>query len=222
MATDLPTEPPRIPSPDRQVPFVGLEAEPDVIVDARTPPPLRPPAVRQETLPAPVRTSPTLEPPAEVTSENRMLPPHRNKLERITDHVAAVSEDLREWTELRIALVKRQVEGLVGIVERIQHLAEAAKLAVPGVILLILGALFLLVTIALFLGQLLGSYGLGFLIVTLVLMIGGGVLVWLAKKRYDTIQAEVAEAKRNQRNAASASREELADAQRRRVQQSAA
>lgn len=151
-----------------------------------------------------------------------MLPPHRSKLERITDHVAAVSEDLREWTELRIALVKRQVEGVIGILERLQHLAEAAKLAVPGIILLILAALFLLVTVALLIGQALGNYGLGFLIVTAVLMIAGGVLVWLGKRRYDEIQAEVARAKREQRNAETASREELIDAQRRRVQQAAA
>ncbi|MGB3541811.1 phage holin family protein [Rubrivirga sp.] len=150
-----------------------------------------------------------------------MLPPHRTKLERITDHVAAVSEDLRDYVELRVALVKRQIEGVIGIIERVQHLVEAAKLAIPGVILLILGALFLLVTIALFLGQLLDNYGLGFLIVTLVLLVAGGVLVWLAKRRYDAIQEEVARAKREQRNAESASRDELEDAQRRRVQQAA-
>lgn len=177
---------------------------------------------RPETLPAVIQQpSPTLDPPPKVISEARMLPPHRNKLERITDHVAAVSADLREWTELRIALVKRQVEGVVGIVERLQHLAEAAKLAVPGAILIVLGLLFLLTTLALLLGELLGSYAAGFAIMTVLLIAVGGALLFLAKRRYDRAQEALAEAKRQQRHVDTASREELQDAQRTRVQQAA-
>lgn len=150
-----------------------------------------------------------------------MLPPHRDKLERVTDHVAAISADLREWVELRIALVKRQVEGVVGIMERVQHLAEAAKLALPGIILIILGLLFLLVTVALALGQWWGSYALGFLAVTAVLVVVGGVLIWLGKRRYDEAQAIVAEAKRVERDQRKVTRSDIADAQRRKAQQSA-
>ena len=150
-----------------------------------------------------------------------MLPPHRDKLERVTDHVAALSADLREWVELRMALVKRQVEGVVGIVERLQHLAEAAKLAVPGALLVILGLLFLLVTIALGLGAALGSYWLGFAIVTAILLAGGGVLLWLAKRRYDESQAILAEAKRQQQGQDTVTREDVATAQRLSAQQSA-
>ena len=182
-----------------------------------------PPVARRETLPAPVRSpSPTLDPPERITAESHMLPPHRSKLERITDHVAAVSADLREWTELRIALVKRQVEGVVGIIERVQHLAEAAKLAAPGILLILIGLMFVLVTIALALGEWIGSYAAGFLIVTVLLLGAGGVLVWLGKRRYDQIQAEVAAEKRRQRHAAAASRPDLIDDQRARVQASAA
>lgn len=162
-----------------------------------------------------------LDPEAAPAPESRMLPPHRGKMERITDHVAAISEDLREWVELRIALVKRQVEGVVGILERLQHLAEAAKLAVPGAILVILGLLFLLVTVALFLGAALGSYGLGFLIVTAVLLAAGGVLIWLGKRRYDQTQAILAEAKRQEKDRSGVSREEIATAQRLKAQQAA-
>lgn len=150
-----------------------------------------------------------------------MLPPHRDKLERVTDHVAAISADLREWVELRIALVKRQVEGVVGLLERVQHLVEAAKLAVPGVVLILIGLMFLLVTLALGIGAALGSYWLGFLIVTVLLLAVGGVLVWLGKRRYDRTQEILAEAKRQDRDGSTLTRDEIATAQRLKAQQSA-
>lgn len=162
-----------------------------------------------------------LDPEAEPVPEARMLPPHRDKLERVTDHVAAISADLREWVELRIALVKRQVEGVVGIMERVQHLAEAAKLAVPGVILILIGLMFLLVTLALGIGAALGSYWLGFLIVTLVLLVVGSILVWLGKRRYDKTQAILAEAKRAERGERTVTRDDIAEAQRIKAQQAA-
>ena len=188
------------------------------------PDPLRstPPRPPVSTLPAPIsEPSPVLDPEAAVASESRMLPPHRDKLERVTDHVAAISADLREWVELRLALVKRQVEGVVGILERVQHLAEAAKLAVPGVLLLLIGLMFLLVTLALGIGAALNSYWLGFLIVTLLLMIPGAVLVWLGKRRYDRTQEILAEAKRAERGERTATREDIAEAQRIKAQQAA-
>lgn len=151
----------------------------------------------------------------QVIPESRMLPPHQSKTERVADHVAAISADLRDWTELRIALVKRQVEGIVGIIDRIQHLAEAAKLAVPGILLILIGVMFLLVTLALGIGALIGSTWGGFAIMTVLLVAIGGVLLWLAKKRYDRIQEEIAEAKRAERSQKTMTREELETEQRR-------
>ncbi|MEM1114866.1 MAG: phage holin family protein [Bacteroidota bacterium] len=185
-------------------------------------PPRTPPRRPASTLPAPTsEPSPVLDPEARPLPESQRLPPHRDKLERVTDHVAAISADLQEWVELRIALVKRQVEGLIGIKERVEHLAEAAKLAVPGLILVVIGLLFLLVTIALALGQWWGSYALGFLAVTTVLVLVGLVLLWLGKRRYDAAEAIVAEAKRVERDRRSISRDGLAAAQRKTAQPSA-
>lgn len=150
-----------------------------------------------------------------VAPETRMLPPHQSKTERIAGHVAAISADLREWTELQIALVKRQIEGVVGILDRLQHLVEAAKMAVPGIVLILIGLLFLLLTLAFGIGALIDSVWGGFAIVTAVLLIVGGVLVYLGKKRYDEAQEAVAEAKRQERSQQSMSRDEIEDAQRR-------
>ncbi len=179
---------------------------------AAGPPPVSPP---------PVGTISVVEPVPTVAPESRMLPPHQTKTERVADHVAAVSADLREWVELRIALVKRQVEGVVGILERVQHLAEAAKMAVPGVVLILIGLMFLLVTLALGIGALIGSVWGGFAIVTAVLLVAGGVLVWLGKKRYDEAEEAVAEAKRQERAQRHVSREDIETAQRRKATLSA-
>ena len=158
---------------------------------------------------------------ASIVPESRMLPPHQTKTERVADHVAAISADLREWTELRIALVKRQVEGVVGILERVQHLQDAAVLAVPGIVLILIAVMFLLVTLALGIGAAIGSTWGGFAIVALLLLAGGGVLVWLGKRRYDRSQEELAEAKRVERDQRDVSREDIETAQRRKATLSA-
>ena len=228
--TDPADAPPPLPdSPPRATgsPAVAVlpdGAAPDIVV-APAPRVAPRPAAPTSTLPAPIREpSPTLAaaPGApEIAPESRMLPPHQSKTERVADHVAAISADLREWVELRVALIKRQVEGVVGILERVQHLAEAAKLAVPGAILVILGLLFLLVTLALGIGALIGSVWGGFAIVTALLVVAGGVLLWLGKKRYDAAEEAVAEAKRQQRAQRSVTREDVETAERRKATLSA-
>lgn len=92
------------------------------------------------------------------------LPVHRNKVGRITEHAAELSADLREWVELRVQLLKKEVE------ERIEGRLSAVKgLAIVGVVAAIAG-LFALVTLAIGLGAAFGGrYWLGFLIVTLLL-----------------------------------------------------
>lgn len=187
------------------------------------PPPVIPPDPNRPTLPvSPTEPSPTLDPAAVPVNERYQLPPHQSKVERIGDHMAALSADLRDWTELRIALVQRKVEGVVGIMERLQHLSEAAKLAVPGIVLLLLGALFLLVTIALGLGAWLGHPGWGFLIVTLTLILVGGVFVWLGSRRYKRAQAIVAQAKRERQDSDTLSREQIQQDQADHIRRSAA
>ena len=192
-----------------------------------TPPPVAPPVAPPDpdrtTLPVvPTAPSPTLDPASAPIGEAFQLPPHQTKIERIGDHVAALSADLREWTELRIALVQRKIEGVVGIVERIQHLMPALELALPGAILVLIGALFALVTLAIGLGALLGHIGWGFLIVTLLLLAVGGVLIWLGLRRYRRAQAIVAQAKRERMGVETASREEIQTSQADHVRRSTA
>ena len=51
---------------------------------------------------------PVTEPPPVPVPEARRLPEHRGKIGRITDDLAAISTDLTEWVELRIALAKAE------------------------------------------------------------------------------------------------------------------
>ena len=187
------------------------------------PPPVAPPNPDRTTLPVvPTAPSPTLDPASAPVSEAFQLPPHQSKIERIGDHVAALSADLREWTELRIALVQRKVEGVVGIFERIQHFLPALKFYVPAGVLAIIGALFVLVTLAIGLGALIGAYWAGFLIVTLALLIVSGVLFALGRRMQRAIEAEVARAKRERKKADTATKQEIQDAQADHVRRSAA
>ena len=164
---------------------------------------------------------PVLDPTVEKVPESRQLPPHQTKTERIGSHVAALSADLREYVELRVALVQRKVEGVIGIVERLQHLASTFKFAVPGALLVILGLLFLLVTLAIGLGALLGSYWGGFAIVTGTLIAVGGLLLWLAWRQFNKTKEIMAEAKREAQNARTVTREEVQEAERLTARQSA-
>ena len=157
---------------------------------------------------------PVLDPLAEPVPESHQLPPHQNKLERITQHVAALSGDLREYVEIRIALVQRRIEGVVGILERFKMYADAAKFFVPAALAAIVGLLFLLVTLALAIGALIGSYWGGFAIMTLILLIAAGVSGWLGMKKVREAQAIQAEIKREQRNARQATREQVEEAER--------
>ena len=166
--------------------------------------------------------SPTLDPAAVPVPEAFQLPPHQSKAERIGDHMAALSADLREWTELRIALVQRKVEGVVGIFERIQHLQEAIVPGVVALVLLLVGLLFVLVTAALGLGAWLGHPAWGFLIITSLLLVGSVVFAWMAYRKFRRAEAIVAQAKRERLGVQDATRKEIQDAQAANVRRSAA
>lgn len=149
-----------------------------------------------------------LDPDAIRLPPERQLPPHRTQLGRVTDHLAALSADLREWTELRIALVQRKVEGVVGIFERVQHYLDAAKFFAPALLLGLVGLVFVFVTLAIGLGTLVGQMWLGFLIVTALLLVVAGVLVALGLRSVKEAQALVAEARRQERRENMPTREE--------------
>jgi hypothetical protein len=94
------------------------------------------------------------------------LPAHRNKAERVTDHLAGLSEDLREWVELRIQLIRKEIE------EKIEGRLSTVKGIVAVGVVAAITALFALVTLAVGIGALAGGrYWLGFLVVTLLLAV---------------------------------------------------
>ena len=203
--TPLPPVPPASPLPDgRPAPPVG--ASPPAVPQVRpvpagaapplAPPPAGPPPTRA-TLPAVIHEpSPVLDPPEKTVSESRMLPPHQTKLDRITGHLAAISGDLREWTELQVELVKRKVEGVEAQVDRVRHLLDSAPFFIGALVLAIIALLFFFVAVALGIGALVNSVGCGFAITTLLLFVSAVVLAWLGKRRVDKKNAEVAEARR--------------------------
>jgi hypothetical protein len=103
------------------------------------------------------------------------LPAHRGKLGRITDDLAGLSEDLRVWVELRIELVRTE------IMEQVEFRIAQVKQGAAAGLAATLGALFLLVTLALGLGWWLGHPFWGFLIVTLLLL-GAALVLYVALK----------------------------------------
>ena len=153
--------------------------------------------------------------------ESRQLPPHQNKLDRVTGHLASLSADLREYVELRIALVQRKVEGIVGQIERFQHYLDAAPLFAAAAFLGVIGLVFIFITLAIGIGAAIGAYWAGFLITTVLLLAIAGVLAWLGLRKVREAQALVTEARRRQQSEDHVSRADIQEAQRRHAQRSA-
>ena len=128
---------------------------------------------------------PVREPAPDPAPETPVVPPHRSRVGRVADHVAAISDDLQEWVELKVALVRREV------LDKVQQVVDAAKLAVPGLVLVLAGLLFLLLTLAFAIGALIESVWGGFGIVTLLLLVAGAVLLVLAKRAYENPTSSV-------------------------------
>lgn len=111
---------------------------------------------------------------ANAVPEDHRLPAHRGKVGRISDQLAGLSADVREIVELRIQLVKREVmEQIEGRLSSVKGQALVGALAAVT-------AVFLVLTIAIGLGMLLGHAFWGFLIVTGVFVIG----TLFAKKKF--------------------------------------
>ena len=100
---------------------------------------------------------------------------------RIADHLAGVSENLREMVELRIGLVKREIQ------DEIEEKVALAKAGAAAGVLGALAGLFLLVALALGIAGLLIlaglsrplSYFLGFLLLAILL----GAAGWVAWRK---------------------------------------
>lgn len=104
---------------------------------------------------------------APAVSPQLRLPTNKNKVERIADHSKGLVDDVKAWVELRLKLTQLEVET------KVQEQINKFMMRMAPLVVLALGGLFLLVTIALGLGWWLGQPFWGFLIVTVVLLAGG-------------------------------------------------
>ena len=178
---------PRLPddSPATDRPTFGLPDDPAPV--AAAPPPPAPPRVAP---PPPLRAD------GETIPEARQLPPHQGKLARIGGHVSSLSNDLKEWVELRIELVKAEVR------ETVEQVKASLKRKAIGIgFLVVAGVLalyalgFLFGALAWGLAALVGSAWLGMLLTALLLFVVVGVLAWLGKRKLDEDQAIEARAR---------------------------
>ncbi len=124
-----------------------------------------------------------------VLDDEHMLPAHKGKVGRVTDHVKGAAHSLTDWFELRIALLKREVKDEIQTVK--DQATEMAK-AYGAVAVLALVAAVVALFVAGFLfsalwGLLLGdeaelwSLTLGFF--TLMLLFAIGTLVALRRAK---------------------------------------
>ncbi len=135
-----------------------------------------PPAAAPPRAPLPSAPPPRdLAAPAGAPVDERFrLPAHRNKFERVTDHTQGLLDDVTEWVELRVQLVKSEVEALID-----SRVGAMRGLLIFGVTAAITG-LFALVTLAIGLGALFGGrYWIGFLVVNLILV---AVTLWVKRE----------------------------------------
>ncbi len=136
--------------------------------DRRSPPlPDAPPPVQPPPVPVP--------PVAPIIDQAHQLPAHRNKVGRVTDHAKGLVDDVKEWVEIRVELVRGEIEALID-----SRVGALRGLIIVGVMAGITG-LFALATLGLGLGALFGRrYWLGFLVVSLILALA----TWLAKRKF--------------------------------------
>lgn len=92
------------------------------------------------------------------------------KLRRIASHTQGLVGDLREWIDLRLDLALLEME------ERVDELRNEMALGLVSALIGFFAALFVLTTVALGVGWLLGHSFWGFLIVSGLLLGGLGIL----------------------------------------------
>ena len=149
----MPTSDLRVVSTDETVPPV-LDADPPAVLPTDPPRATRTPDAPRPSVPIGV--------PIE---ERFRLPAHRNKVERVVDHTHGLVDDITEWVELRVKLVKSEIEALID-----SRVGAMRGLLVFGVTAALTG-LYALVTLAVIIGALTGGrYWIGFLVVNLILV----------------------------------------------------
>ena len=157
-------------------------------------------------LPAPIENpSPVLDPDARRVDTAQQLPPHRGKVGRVTDHLAAISADAREWVELQIELIRNEVTEKVDMVTaKVNQVAEVGKVIEAGGLFFPIAGFvglyafgFLLATVAVGIGWAFASEGAtvlrplfwGLLILTFLLLLIVGVSILIGMRRVDKSRA---------------------------------
>ncbi|HKI47134.1 MAG TPA: phage holin family protein [Balneolales bacterium] len=88
-----------------------------------------------------------------------------------------LSSELRRYVEKRIELIATEMNG------QFSFMASVTVLRTVGLVILLFGVLFLLFALAWYLGDLLGSISLGFLLASVPLFVAGITLVLLRPRR---------------------------------------
>ena len=150
-------------------------------------------------LPAPIDApSPVLDPDARRVETTRQLPPHRGKVGRVTDHLAAISADAREWVELRIDLVKAEVtEKIDETKSSVERKAIGAAFFAAGGVVALYGLGFLFALLAVGLGWAFAGTGAevlrplfwGLLITTILLFAIAGIFALIGKNKLEAAKA---------------------------------
>jgi len=119
-------------------------------------------------------------------------PSSPKKVERIAEHIAALSLDLREWVELRIELAKTEVRETIDETKArvtAEVKAKGTPIAITvgigsvGVLFLLYGMGFLFGAMAQGVGELLGHEWLGSLLTASFLFVVAIALLLLARRR---------------------------------------
>ncbi|HKK46504.1 MAG TPA: hypothetical protein VJ964_13350 [Balneolaceae bacterium] len=141
--------------------------------------------------------------------------------EKETDHLGqrfrAISADLKLYIEKRMELM------MLNMGEYVSGWMAASIQRTTGAFLLLGGVSFLLVALAIFLGGLLGSLSLGFILVSLPLLIIGGLFMYLKprglfEKLQERFESEVIKAISQNENGR-AKQKELESAESKKVQE---
>jgi hypothetical protein len=106
----------------------------------------------------------------------RRLPSGASQIDRLTQHTVELKNDLMAWVDLKIKHVKLELE------EKLDAQKKTIAIYAAMAVFAIYGVTFLLVTVALFIGWLLGHAAWGFLVVT-ALLLGLAALLYALRGR---------------------------------------
>lgn len=109
----------------------------------------------------------------------RQLASGQNKVQRMTAQSKGLVDDITGWVELKIKLTQTEIEN------KIQAKINMVVMRMAPLVVGLIAGLFLLVTLALFLGWMLGQPAWGFLIVTLILALVALVLFKKFPQKFD-------------------------------------